>query len=335
MRNTRDEQVLVSLVTHNDEAFIERCLEAVLSQSVPVRVRIIDSASTDRTIEYARRFPISLTSRPDNIGYCRGHNANLRGESYRYALFLNADCFLEPDFVACLLSAVQLKRRLGTAGGKLLRMRRDGSWIRQAGLPVLDSTGIYFTPAQRHFDRGGGVVDRGQFERCEQVFGITGAALLCTREFIDDVSVDGELFDEDFFAYREDADLAWRGRLRGGSAVYEPTARAGHFRRLQAQPRAEVDPLINYHSVKNRFLMRTKNIDLAVWWHCFPFMWLRDVGILGYIAARERSSMDALREVRRLRPRTLEKRRWIQAGRRTAPGEIAGWFAFRPVSFPL
>ncbi|MEJ2083953.1 MAG: hypothetical protein P8Y94_17800 [Acidobacteriota bacterium] len=81
--------------------------------------------------------------------------------------------------------------------------------------------------------------------------------------------------------------------------------------------------------------MRTKNIDLAVWWHCFPFMWFRDVGILGYIAARERSSMDALREVRRLRPRTLEKRRWIQAGRRTAPGEIAGWFAFRPVSFPL
>ncbi len=335
MSNTQDEQVLVSLVTHNDEGFIEGCLESVFDQSVAVRVRVMDSASHDRTVEFARRFPVSTVVSPDNIGYCRGHNANLRDETFRYALFLNADCFPEPDFVANLLSAVRVKRGLGMAGGKLFRMRRDGTWRRREDKYVLDSTGIYFTPTQRHFDRGGGVEDRGQFERCEQVFGITGAALLCTREFIEDVSLDGELFDEDFFSYREDADLAWRGRLRGWSAVYEPAARAGHFRRLRTRSRSEIDPLINYHSVKNRFLMRAKNMDLAVWWHCFPFMWLRDLGILGYIASRERSSFGALREVRRLRPRTMEKRRRIQAARRVAPGEIAGWFAFRPISFPL
>ncbi|MFZ0427877.1 MAG: glycosyltransferase [Acidobacteriota bacterium] len=330
--HTAADTVLVSLVTHNDEPFIERCLESVLGQSVPVSVRVFDSASGDRTVELAKRFPVATIASPENVGYCRGHNANLGGQSSRHALFLNADCVLDSDFVARLVAAVRAGPGIGMAGGKLWRLQADG---REGSRPVLDSTGIYFTPAQRHFDRGAGTEDRGQFDRPEQVFGITGAALLCTREFIEDVRMGDELFDEDFFAYREDADLAWRGRLRGWAAVYEPRARGGHYRRLRAQPRAQVDRLINFHSVKNRYLMRTKNLDWAVWRRCFPYMWLRDLGILGYIALRERDSFGALREVRRLRPRTLAKRRHIQSNRRAAPEEIAAWFSFRPVSRPL
>ncbi len=329
------DRVLVSLVTRNDEAFIGRCLESVFAQSVPVRVRILDSASDDRTVERARRFPVSVAMSRENIGFCCGHNANLKGETFRHVLLLNADCFLQKDFVASLVNAVEAQPNLGMAGGKLFRMQADGSWCRLADRPILDSTGIYFTPTQRHFDRGAGTEDRGQFDRREQVFGITGAALLCTHRFVEDVSLGDELLDEDFFAYREDADLAWRGRLKGWAAVYEPAARAGHYRRLRSQARGRVDPLINYHSVKNRFLMRTKNLDGAVRRRCFPYMWLRDLGILAYIVSRERQSWGALREVRKLRPRTLEKRRHIQSTRRSSPREIARWFTFRPASFPL
>ncbi len=87
---------------------------------------------------------------------------------------------------------------------------------------IIDSTGIYFLPNLRHLDRGAGELDHGQFERMEYVFGATGAAALYRRSMVDDVSVNGEFFDEQFFAYREDADLAWRAQLMGWRCVYTP-----------------------------------------------------------------------------------------------------------------
>ena len=80
---------------------------------------------------------------------------------------------------------------------------------------TLDSTGIYFTPSLRHFDRGSGEPDRGAYEHFQYVFGVTGAVALYRRAMIEDVSICGEFFDNDFFAYREDADLAWRAQLLG------------------------------------------------------------------------------------------------------------------------
>ena len=99
---------------------------------------------------------------------------------------------------------------------------------------IIDSTGIYFTPNMRHLDRGAEEVDRGQYDRPQYVFGATGAAAFFRRSFIDDVSVEGEFFDEEFFAFREDADLAWRAQVMGWKCLYVPTAVAWHVRRRHA-----------------------------------------------------------------------------------------------------
>ena len=87
---------------------------------------------------------------------------------------------------------------------------------------MIDSTGIYFTPNMRHLDRGAEEQDRGQFDREQYVFGATGAAAMFRREFIEAVSVEGQFFDEEFFAFREDADLAWRAQLMGWKCLYTP-----------------------------------------------------------------------------------------------------------------
>ncbi len=76
---------------------------------------------------------------------------------------------------------------------------------------------------------------------------------------IDDVSLDDEFFDPDFFVYREDADVAWRARSSAGSA--STAARRGyHVRNVLPGNRRALPPEINMHSVKNRFLMRIKNM---------------------------------------------------------------------------
>ena len=329
------EPVLVSIVSFNHEKWVVACLDSVFSQTTPVRVKVFDNGSLDRSAELASRFDLELARSPENLGFSRAHNLNIEGEDVAAVLFLNPDVVLDANFLENCLRALHEVPRCGMVSGKLSRLGPDGQTVLSQGLPVLDSAGIYFTPWQRHFDRGSQEVDRGQYERRQLVFGCTGAALLCSGAMIEDVREGRDLFDEDFFAYREDADLAWRAQLRGWRAVYEPGARAGHRRSVFPSNRRQTPALLNYHSVKNRFLMRLKNMDEAVRRRCFPYMWLRDAGIFGYALAFERSSLRAYGEARRLRPKFLEKRRVIQSRRTAAPQEIAKWFAFRPTAFDV
>lgn len=331
----RKSELLVSLVVHNDVSHLDACLERLRQQTIPVRVKLLDNASNDGTLERSRRHPVQVISSKRNLGYSAGHNENLRQESFDFALLMNADVYLEADFLERLVERLEQFEEAGSAGGKLARMDRSGQPVRTAQGPLLDSTGIFFTPALRHFDRGSNLEDVGQFELRERVFGISGAALLIRRRFYEDVQVFGQFLDEDFFAYREDADLAWRGRLLGWEALYEPQARALHCRQVLPTNRKNVDPAINFHSVKNRYLMRIKNIDRAVRKKCFPYMWLRDLGILFYVVAIERESLKALSAVRRLKPRMHLKRLEIQGRRRVGPEALAGWFSFKPVSLPI
>jgi len=278
---------------------------------------------------------VDLTISPDNTGYSSGHNANLRGEDFEVALLLNADVVLNPDYLERVLETFSEVERTGMVGGKLTRMDWEGRPLVGEECPVLDSTGIFFAPSQRHFDRGSGELDRGQYSRRELVFGITGAVLACRKEMLEDVALDGEYLDEDFFAYREDADLAWRCQLRGWNAVYEPRAEAMHCRKVLPSRRRQLSAAINYHSLKNRYLMRIKNIDGAVRLRCFPHMWIRDLGILAYVVCIERSSLGAYGEVWKLRNRFRRKRNEIQGSRTVSPRLIAAWFSFSPTSFEL
>lgn len=329
------DKILVSLVLHNDGADVLRCLDSVGAQSVPVRIRAVDNASQDDGAATAERMGASVRRCASNLGYSAGHNANLRPLDFDWALLLNADVVLTPRYLETLLRAVGSCERVGMAGGKILRMGEQGEALKREGSPVIDSTGIYFTPAQRHFDRGSGACDAGQYERRQRVFGITGAALLCSRRLLSDLMLDGEILDEDFFAFREDADLAWRAQLRGWDALYDPVAVALHRRHVLPERRKQLAPLINYHSLKNRYLMRMKNMDRAVRLRCFPWMWLRDAAILGYALGRERSSLAAYRTVLRLGPSFRKKRSQVQSSRLVSPEQIAQWFSFQPVAYDM
>ena len=322
--------VLVSLVTHNDERFLPRCLESLTRQTVPVRIKVLDNSSQDGTADIALRSGVELRSSKRNSGYSHGHNCNLVHEDFELALILNADVMLSPDYLEVLIGALDQVPGSGMGGGKLYRMDELGRKVFRDGSPVLDSTGMFFTPSQRHFDRGSEEQDSGQYDRRQLVFGITGALLLCKKEMLEDLRLKNDYLDEDFFVYGEDADLAWRAQLRGWKAVYEPRAEALHCRHYLSFRRRQISRLIKYHSLKNRYLLRMKNLDGAVRRKCFPYMWVRDAGILAYVFLSEWSSLAAYWEVWHLRQKFRSKRRHVQNSRRVSPDAIALWFAFAP-----
>jgi GT2 family glycosyltransferase len=327
--------ILISIVSYRDERFLPKCLESVYGQGVPANIRIFDNAASEEVARVGKQFGAEVFRAHENQGFSRGQNHNLLPEDYDYALLLNSDVVLQPGCLAALIRVLEEVPSAGMAGGKMLRMDDDCLPVRRDNHAVLDSTGIYFTPAQRHLDRGSEEKDLGRYDRRQSVFGITGAAVLCRREMLQDVRFGQEYLDEDFFAYREDADLAWRAQILSWRAIYAPEAEALHKRVVHPSKRREVAAVLNYHSVKNRFLLRMKNMDAAVWRRCFPYMWLRDLSLVSYVALLERSSWPALSKVRSLRPRFAEKRRDLMARRKAAPEEIASWFAFHPVAKDL
>ena len=327
--------VSVTVVTYNSGRFIRRCLESVLDQlHQPLEVIVIDNASTDGTCDILEPFEsrCCVIYNEDNVGFAAAQNQAIAIARGEWVLTLNPDMFLLPEFVASLVAAAEADPRVGTVCGKLLLA--DASFGLECG-QRLDSTGMYFTPTLRHKDRGCLEANNGHYRRHEYVFGATAAAACYRREMIDDISVNGEFFDPAFFTYREDADVAWRAQLLGWKCLFDPRACAYHVRRLRPGMRNQLPAEINMHSVKNRFLMRIKNITPGLYLRNLVPITIRDLGIFAYCLVAERTSLRAFYYLARDVEETLRKRRQIQARRRVSESYMAGWFRYRPVSFPF
>lgn len=326
--------VSVTIVTYNSGRFIKRCLESVLDQKYPFKdIIVIDNCSTDGTTDILEPFQdrCRIVYNDENIGFAAAQNQAIALSNAEWVLTLNPDVLLLPDFIESLVYAGSLDAQTGTVCGKLLTMSAGFDFPEK---PVVDSTGIFFTPTLRHLDRGSLEIDNGHYRQYEYVFGATAAAALYRREMIEDISLDGEFFDSDFFAYREDADVAWRAQLQGWRCLYAPNAIGYHVRKALPGNRRALPAEINMHSVKNRFLLRLKNISGDLyrrnWWQITG----RDLVVVACCVLWEHSSLKAFWFVAKNYRRVLAKRRLIQGMRRVDHQYMASWFSFDPVAKP-
>jgi GT2 family glycosyltransferase len=325
--------VAITIVTFNSSRYIRRCLEYALLQDYPhTTIIVVDNASTDDTAAILNEFEgvAKIVFNRENVGFAGGQNQAIALTEADCFLTLNPDLRLTPTFISELIAAVEADPAIGCATGKLLAMTADFEPVMPA---VFDSAGIYVTPNMRHFDRGSLERDRGQYDAPEFVFGATGAACLYRRSMIDDISVEGEFFDADFFAYREDADVAWRAQLYGWKCLYLPSAVAYHVRRVLPSNRSELAPIINMHSVKNRWLLRIKNITPSLYARDWRAISGRDLVVVAGCLLKEWSSLRAFVLVAGMWKRTWRKRVEIMRKRRASDEFINAWFSYSAVSY--
>jgi GT2 family glycosyltransferase len=333
-------RVLVSIVSHNSGQDLRTCLDSLKAQTFPdFSIALWDNASQDGTraiIEGYRDFLGFVYLSDKNLGFCGAHNRLIQSSNSEYVLVLNPDVILESRFLENLVREMDRNPNAGAATGKLFRqMAASEAALRISAPRILDSTGIYITPSQRHFDRGSNELDRGQYEKPEYVFGASGAAALYRRAMLEDVHFEKEYFDESFFAYREDADLAWRALWMGWRCRYVPDAIAYHTRKVFPENRSTLPDAINMHSFKNRFLLRVKNMDPGTYLRFFIPITLRDAAAILYVLLREHSSIPAFPLMIRNLPRAWAWRKSIQTKRRATSSEIRSWFSHTPVAKPV
>lgn len=331
--------VLVSIVTYNSERHIIASLRSVFRQSHrPCAVVVTDNASIDATasrVDSEFGSAVRLVRNSENLGFARAHNLAVRMIESRFVLTLNPDAVLTPDFVSILVAFMESHPKLGSATGKLIRMDPALRPILRNGRPVLDSTGIHCLPNQRHRDRGAGEEDSGRYEQQELVFGTSAAAGFYRRRMLEDVALNGEYFDEKFFVYREDVDLAWRAQLLGWACGYEPGALGYHVRQGIPERRSLLSSEINYHSVKNRFLLRIKNMPWRMYLRHFFSISFRDLVVLVYTLVGERYSLRAIPFLVRNWGLFMSYRAEIERRRRVSHAEIEKWIGWRSRSYPL
>jgi GT2 family glycosyltransferase len=328
------EFVSVTIVTYNSGRYIKRCLHSVLAQKGPaIEVIVIDNNSTDGTRDILEQFDdrIKIIYNDHNAGFAAAQNQAILLSRGSWVLTLNPDVLLMPYFIQALLEAGRLDNRIGTVCGKLLVMSPD---FDIEARPRVDSTGIFFTPTLRHLDRGSRQVDNGHYLKREYVFGATAAAALYRRTMIDDISVEGEFFDSDFFVYREDADVAWRAQLMGWRCLYTPYARGHHVRAVLPGNRRALPREINMHSVKNRFLMRMKNMTGDLYRRHWFSISARDFVVFGCCVLYEHYSLRAFWHILTSWSGAWRKRKAIMAQKRVSDEYMAGWFRYEPVSRP-
>jgi GT2 family glycosyltransferase len=273
--------VAVVIVSWNSAGYLPDCLDSLRRlERPPAEVVVVDAGSVDGSVELVRkRYPeAELIDCQENVGFCRGNNLGIRASSSPFVLALNPDTRLEPRFLEEQLPAFD-EPRVGMSAGKLLRF--DGK--------TLDTAGQLLSRARRPQDRGYGEPDAGQFDRDEEVFGACGAAALYRREMLDAIADPGpDYFDESFFTFGEDLDLAWRAQRAGWRAVYRHRAVGYHARGGSATrapwlrrriPLLGRSPEIRFHAVKNRYLSILRNDTVAAYLRDLPFVLARDLSV--------------------------------------------------------
>lgn len=322
------EDISVATVTWNSGPYLDAYFSALeaLTPS-PQEIVIVDCASQDSTrmrlaAELQRgRLPLTIEPLDSNVGFAAGMNRALEGISGDWILSLNADALPSPSFLADLQKTASSwpEWRVGAVAARLVRA--EPSTPR-----TLDACGMRLLRSWRHLDRGSGELDRGQFLRRCLVFGATGAASLFSRSALLDVAVEGEVFDESFFAFREDAELCFRLQERGWSVLYEPQATAAHHRHVVPQRRRSLSSEVNYHSLKNRYLLRAYHQTRSNLLRTLLPVLAREVLILGWLVSRERSSFRAFSWLWRHRRTIVARRRLIQRRRLVDSDAIDRWF---------
>jgi GT2 family glycosyltransferase len=211
--------ISVVVVNWNRKDLLRACLASLARQSdVIFETIVVDNGSSDGSAAVAEReFGLQVIRNAENRGFCAANNQGIAAARGEFIALLNNDAEAEPGWLAALHRACSSRPDIGMAASKVL-VWEDPRRIDKAGHLIF--------PDGQNRGRGSGALDAGQFDHEEEVLWPDGCAAMYRKEMLDRIGG----FDEDFFAYADDAELGLRGRIAGWKCVYAPDAVVRHHR---------------------------------------------------------------------------------------------------------
>ncbi|MFN0107047.1 MAG: glycosyltransferase family 2 protein [Bryobacteraceae bacterium] len=217
--------ITVVVVNWNRAEMLRECLQSLEIQvngegrRWPLATVVVDNGSTDGSQTVIKNeFPhVLLLENDKNVGYCAANNQGIRAAKGDLVALLNNDAAADPHWIQHLQSAFQAAPEVGMAASKIVTWDDPGR---------IDKAGHLIFPDGQNRGRGTGERDRGQYEKVEEVLWPDGCAAMYRRSMLDQIGG----FDEDLFAYGDDAELGLRARIAGWRCLYMPRAVVRHRR---------------------------------------------------------------------------------------------------------
>lgn len=319
------------MVNWNRRDLLRACLRSLAAQQTahPFDVVVVDNGSDDGSPEMVvEEFPggqslrVQVVRNSTNVGFCAANNQGFAASQSEFVALLNNDAEADAGWLEALTTAFKDRPEVGMAASKIL-VYEDSKRIDKAGhLIYLDG---------QNRGRGTGEIDRGQYDRIEEVLWPDGCAAMYRREMLEEIGG----FDEDFFAYADDAELGLRARIAGWNCLYVPTAVVRHHR----------GSTLGVRSARRLELIERNRVLLAAKLFPWSLLWLNGVYYLARIAAGAWWAMLGKGEASQFRgisgkrtmllalikgdlqammllPKMFGKRRRIERLRKLSPGEV-------------
>lgn len=297
--------VAVVVLNYNGRRHLQTCFDALLALDYPqdaVKFIFVDNTSADDSVDFLHKaFPeVQVIQNRKNLGFSGGNNVGIRWaiqRGVRYVALVNNDTRVAPDWLRALVSMAEGNQDAALCGGKIVAW--DGSLIEFSGTVFYKETS-----AGGYTDE----LDLGQYDTVAPAAYACGASMLIRTSTIRDIG----LFDEDFFCYHEDVDLALRAWIAGHRVLYVPQSIVYHRRGGSSEGAAFRD----YIGMRNALTTVLKCYEPQTWREIYRPV----VGTYLYNAPSHLKRAFFYNLV--WLPRTLQKRRAVQRTRRRRDTEM-------------
>ena len=213
-------KVSVIVANWNRRDLLRACLQSLENQTArEFEVIVVDNGSEDGSAEMVERefARTRLIRNRENRGFCAANNQGIEASQAEFIALLNNDAEASPGWLEALLGALDGRPDCGMAASKILVWEDPGR---------IDKAGHLIYPDGQNRGRGSGEPDRGQYDGIEETLWPDGCAAMYRRRMLAEIGG----FDEDLFAYADDAELGLRARIAGWRCVYAPAAVVRHHR---------------------------------------------------------------------------------------------------------
>ena len=295
-------KVAVQLLSWNGEKHLRSALASIAKQTFfDFELLVLDNGSADASVSiiedalknfnHSSRFIKAVK----NTGFAGGHNALWAMSDAPYVFCVNQDVALSDDYLERIVEFLDKTPGAGSASGVL--RHEDGS---------VDTAGLAKNWYEKVYD-----IVKAPNEPETRVFGVSGALPVYRRTAIDEVSPDGKPFDENFFSYKEDADLAWRLNAFGWGSFVLAEAKAVHERGFGADKKWNAAQHSKQKlSSRNHLLTLVKDLPSAEFWR-LPVIVFYELGKLAYLSVFVPKSLGYIGDFFRLLPQTIKARKVV------------------------
>ena len=324
--------VTVSLLTWNGAEYLPWFIKSLKEQTFKDwELLVLDNASNDQSVATVKEYypPAKVIQQKTNLGFAKGHNLLVSWSKSDYILFLNQDLMLAPNYLEDAIDFLDKNPNVASVSGKLLYWDFEQSNTTK----IIDSFGLKINKNRKVIDWQQGKADYSLDDK--EVFGLSGTALLVRRAALEVVRLPKnndqfEYFDEDYFSYKEDIDLAWRFRLAGYENWLVTSTVAYHHRSISKAKSSRSDRknrgITNKLSYRNHLATLYKNSFVSNIWRDFFYIVFYELKKILYFIIFEAKTLQGLVEFLKLKKKLKKKRQYIKNNRKTNPEDMRNWW---------